>query len=68
MNYFPNTDTPEEIRRRVDELKAKPPGEIVGGHRELEDQLERAELAERYEQWPGEWREFYAGWRRDNEG
>jgi hypothetical protein len=67
-DFFPNTDTPEEIRRRVEKLKAKPPKERLGRDWVITFQLERAELAERYEHWPEEWWRFYATWRKDNEG
>ena len=65
--FFPNTDTPEEIRRRVDELEAKPPEERLGKDWVIEYHRERADLAERYEGWPEEWRQFYAAWCEENE-
>jgi hypothetical protein len=66
-DFFPNTDTPEEIRRRVDELEAKPPEERLGRDWWIRYQRERADLAERYEGWPEEWRQFYAAWCEENE-
>jgi len=65
--FFPNTDTPEEIRRRVDELEAKPPKERLGQDWVIKCHRERADLAERYQRWPKEWRQFYAAWRVENE-
>jgi hypothetical protein len=66
-DFFPNTDTPEEIRRRVDELEAKPPNERLGRDWWIRSQRERADLAERYQHWPEEWRQFYAAWCEENE-
>ncbi|MCA1728529.1 MAG: hypothetical protein LC751_03665 [Actinobacteria bacterium] len=68
VDFFPNTDTPEEIRQRLEKLKAKLPKERKGRDWVIRSQLERAELAERYEHWPEEWRRFYAEWWKDNEG
>jgi hypothetical protein len=66
-HYFPNTETPEEIRRRANKFEAEGLTEsLVGGWR-LDYHRERAELAERYEHWPEEWRQFYATWRKENE-
>ena len=66
-DFFPNTDTPEEIRRRVDELEAKPPEERLGKDWWIRYQRKRADLAERYQRWPEEWRKFYAAWCEENE-
>jgi hypothetical protein len=66
-DFFPNTDTPEEIRRRVDELEAKPPEERRGQDWWICYQRKRADLAERYQHWPEEWRQFYAAWCEENE-
>ena len=65
--FFPNTDTPEEIRQRVAKLEAKPPEERRGQDWEIKRHRERADLAERYEHWPEEWRQFYAAWCEENE-
>ena len=66
-DFFPNTDTPEEIRRRVDELEAKPAEERLGKDWWIRYQRKRADLAERYEHWPEEWRQSYAAWCEENE-
>jgi hypothetical protein len=65
--FFPNTDTPEEIRRRVDELEAKPPKERLGQDWVIRCHRERADLAERYQHWPEEWQQFYAAWCEEHE-
>ena len=66
-DFFPNTDTPEEIRGRADELQAKPPKERLGQDWWIRYQRKRADLAERYEHWPEEWRQSYAAWCEENE-
>jgi hypothetical protein len=66
-DFFPNTDTPEEIRQRVAKLEAKPPEERRGQDWEIKRQRKRADLAERYQHWPEEWRQFYAAWCEENE-
>jgi hypothetical protein len=68
VHYFPNTETPEEIRQRANKFEAEGLTENLVGGWGIEYPRERAELAERYEHWPEEWRRFYAGWRKENEG
>ena len=66
VHYFPNTETPEEIRQRANKFKAEGLTENLVGGWGIEYHRERAELAERYEHWPEEWRRFYAEWRKEN--
>ena len=68
MHYFPNTETPEEIRQRANKFEAEGLTERLVGGWGIEYHRKRAELAERYEHWPEEWRRFYAEWWKDNEG
>jgi len=68
VHYFPNTETPEEIRQRANKFEAEGLTERLVGGWGIEYHRERAELAERYEHWPEEWQQFYAEWRKENEG
>ena len=66
-DVFPNTDSPEEIRRRADAFEARPPQERLGRDGWIAYHRERADLAEKYASWPEEWEQYYASWLKGRE-
>ena len=65
-DFFPNTDTPEMIRRCADALEARPPRERLGKDWLIAYHRKRADLAEKYASWAEEWEAEYAEWKREH--